>query len=409
MTINIDDIYNRIREANNVLNGVIHRTPLNSSYTFSKLTGGDIYLKLENLQKVGAFKVRGAYYKLWKEKTKGISKCVTASSGNHAQGVAYSASQLGIKALVYMPKYTPIYKVEATKSYGAEVILYGESYDDAYQEAMKLSRERRIPFIHPFDDLDVIAGQGTIGIEVCSSLKDIDLVLVPVGGGGLISGISIALRKLSPKTKIIGVQPVGASAMYKSIKTGRLVQLDKVFTIADGVVVKKPGEITFKIIREYVDDIVTVDDGDIARAIFLLMERAKLVVEPAGALSIAAMLSNAVDVHGKRVVAIISGGNIDLFLLSEIINRGLLLENRHVRIRGVLPDKPGQLKRVVDVIAEMNLNIVSIEHERTNPLVNPGLAIVTLEIEVPNMATVKEMINKLYKKGLNFKIVPPGE
>lgn len=404
-----DEIYARIREAVDVLEGVVHRTPLSGSMTLSRMVGGDVYLKLENLQKVGAFKVRGAYYKLWKEKARGARSCVTASSGNHAQGVAYSAGVLGMRATVYMPRFTATYKVEATRGYGAEVVLVGESYEDAYEAAVEHARREGAPFIHPFDDLDIVAGQGTIGVEIIEDLSDVDVILVPVGGGGLISGIAVAVKRLRPGAKVVGVQPRGAAAMCESFKRGEIVEVERPFSVADAVLVRRPGELTFKVVSGLVDDMVVVDDSDIARALFLLMERVKLVAEPAGALGVAAMLSGAVDVSGRKVVAVISGGNVDMSLLSEIIAKGLLLESRHIRIQGVLPDRPGQLKRVIDIIAEMNLNIVDVKHERGNPLVNPGLAMVTLEVEVPNREVAEQLVERLRKCGLDFRLVPPGE
>jgi len=404
--LSIENILVNIKEAYNFLTGVVHRTPLNKQLTLSNLVNANVYLKLENLQKTGSFKVRGAYYAINKKNQRSkIELVVAASSGNHAQGVAYSASQLGINSIIVMPKYTPIYKVEATKNYGAKVLLYGETYDDAYHKAIEISQERNSVFIHPFNDLDVIAGQGTIGVEIYEDLEDVDIVFVPVGGGGLISGISIALKRLKPNVKIIGVQPTGASAMYKSFKTGKLVEADSLSTIADGVAVKKPGELTFKIIREFVDDIVVVNDFEIARAMFFMLERAKLVVEPAGALPVAALLSNTIDLDGKNVVAVISGGNVDMGLLSRIIERGLYLNKRYIKIKGELVDKPGELKKVIDDVAELGLNIISIEHERTNPLIKPGKAEVILGLETPSINLINMLLNKLKRKGIYFKII----
>lgn len=400
----------RIKEAKSVLANVVHRTPLNRSFTFSRMTGGDVYLKLENLQKTGSFKVRGAYYAIWRRlKEEKIKVCVAASSGNHAQGVAYSAQTLGIRSIIVMPLYTPFYKVQATKSYGAEVVLYGETYDEAYSKACEIASSLNAPLIHPFDDYDVIAGQGTIGVEVYEDLSDVEKVLVPIGGGGLISGIAVALKKLRPEVKIIGVQPEGAPALYYSFKKGRLISTDNIYTIADGVAVKKPGERTFKIVSELVDDVVLVDDYEIAKAMFLLLERGKLVAEPAGVLPIAALLSGKVKLKGDKVVAVISGGNVDMSLLSRIVERGLHLEGRVARVTGLLNDRPGELKKVIDVVAEYRFNIVSIEHERANPLIHPGSAKVTLGIEVPDIESVKEMLNKLKGKGLNFKLVTGEE
>ena len=402
----VDEIVLKIREAREVLQPVIHRTPTVHSKTFSDLAKSEVYLKLENLQKTGAFKVRGAYYKLSRLlRSSKVEKVVAASSGNHAQGVAYSASLLGIKSVIVMPKHTPFYKVNATRSYGAQVILHGETYDDAYAYASKISEEEGVPFIHPFDDPDIIAGQGTIGVEIFEDLPSVEAVLVPVGGGGLISGITIALKKLNSRVKVIGVQPTGAPSMYLSYHRGQLVETPQVYSIADGVVVKKPGKLTFEIVQEFVDDIVVVDDRDTARAVFLLLERAKTVAEPAGALPVAALLSGAFEPRGKRTVCVISGGNVDPSLLSRIINQVLFLEGRQVRIQGVLPDKPGQLKRVIDPIAELGFNIVEIQHERLNPLINPGMAQVTLGLEVPSREAVEILLLKLKELGLEFTLV----
>lgn len=401
----IEEVNIKIKEARRVLQGVAHRTPLNHSRTFSRMTGGEVYLKLENLQKTGAFKIRGAYYKISKLAREGVKRVVAASSGNHAQGVAYSASLLGIKSTIVMPRYTPFFKVEATRNYGADVILYGETYDDAYQKALQISRETGAPLIHPFNDTDIIAGQGTIGVEIYEDLEDVDLVAVPIGGGGLISGIAVALKKINPDIKVVGVQPAGAPSMFLSYREGRPVETPHPYSIADGVIVKKPGDKTLAIIRRLVDDIVLVDDEETARAVFLLLERAKVVAEPAGALSLAAMLSGKIPVSEKKAVAVISGGNIDPSLLSRIINQALYMEGRQVKITGVLPDKPGQLKKVIDTVAELGLNIISIEHERVNPLVSPGTAQVTLGLEVPDKNSVTVLLTRLKAKGLDFKIV----
>ena len=404
----VREVLRRLPEAREVLRNVVHRTPLSSSLTFSQMTSAEVYLKLENLQKTGSFKPRGAYYAMWKKFKEGVRWFVAASSGNHAQGVAYAAKLLGAKATIVMPKYAPITKVVATQGYGAEVTLHGETFDDAYEKALQLVEEGAY-FVHPFNDYDVIAGQGTIGLEIIEDLPNVDVVVVPVGGGGLISGISIAVKSRNPHVKVIGVQPKGAPAAYLSYKEGKLVKVERINTIADGVAIKRPGDKTLAIMRELVDDIVLVDDFEIARAVFLLLERGKLVAEPAGALAVAAILSGKVDVKGKRVVAVVSGGNVDMSLLATIIRRGLFLEGRNVRIRGLLPDRPGQLKRVVDVIAEFGFNIVTIEHVRSNPLVHPGMAEVELEIEVPNREAALRMLDKLKERGIMFKLLHPGE
>ncbi|RLF19066.1 MAG: threonine ammonia-lyase [Thermoprotei archaeon] len=402
----IESIWRCIKEAKEVLSQVIHRTPLIRSATFSSMTGGDVFLKLENLQKTGSFKIRGAYYKLWKLiKERNLKCCVAASSGNHAQGVAYAASLLGIKSIIVMPEYTPVAKINATMGYGAKVVLYGSTYDEAYRKALEICKEEDAVFIHPFDDPDIIAGQGTIGIEIYEDLRNVDVVLVPVGGGGLISGIAIALKKINPDVKIIGVQAKGAPAMTLSFKKGYMVKYDNPYTIADAIIVKRPGELTFSIVKELVDDMILVDDFDISRAIFLLLERCKLVAEPAGALGLAAILSGKVDIKGKKAVAVISGGNIDMALLAKIIEKILFKERREVRIRGTLPDRPGMLKKVLEVLAEVKANIVTIEHDRFNPNLEPGMAEVTITIEVPSVGGLDEILAKLKRIGYEFKLV----
>ncbi len=399
-------IYERVKEAWSIIRRVAHETPIDKSSTISTLAGGEVYLKLENLQKTGSFKIRGAYYKIWSLlKERKVQVCVAASSGNHAQGVAYAASKLGIRSIIVMPEYTPAAKVAATKGYGAEVVLYGRTYDDAYRKALEICSEVNGAFIHPFDDPLIIAGQGTIGLEILERLKNVDVVLVPVGGGGLISGIAIALKKLRPSVKIYGVQPRGAPAMTLSFKAGRLITVNKCDTIADAVVVKRPGELTFSIISELVDDMILVDENEIVKAMFLLLERCKCVAEPAGALPVAAILGNHVDLKGKKGVALISGGNVDMSLLARIIEKGLALEGREVRIEGVLPDIPGMLKRVLEVLAEARANVISVEHDRMDPSLDPGKAKVTITLEVNDPSLTRELLTKLREIGFEFRRV----
>lgn len=402
----VNEILRNIREARRILAPIIHRTPLDHSLTFSRMTGGDIYLKLENLQKTGAFKVRGAYYALWKKRQQGkFDICVAASSGNHAQGVAFAASQLGIKSIIVMPEYTSIAKVQATRSYGAKVVLYGRTYDDAYEKAVQLAEEINAVFIHPFDDKHVIAGQGTIGTEIEEDLPDVEVAVVPVGGGGLISGIAVALKHLKPRIKIYGVQAKGASSMVESFHKKRRVEIDKVDTIADGIAVKKPGELTFRIVEEYVDDMITVDDNEIIRAIFLLLERSKTLAEPAGAVGMAAVLSGKINVKGKKTAIVVSGGNIDMPLLSHIIQKALVVEGREIRLKGVLPDRPIFLKEVLEVVSTMRVNIVSISHDRVTPVLPPGKAEVELTLETPPGFNLKRLLEELKNKGFEFKEV----
>lgn len=401
----ISEIFDYIKEANKILEGKIYRTPIDKSHALSKRLNADVYLKLENFQRTGAFKIRGAYYTLWRTlQTHKISCCVTASSGNHAQGVALAASELGLKAYIVMPETTPHIKVKATREYGAHVILHGRTYDDAYEKALEIRDKYNAFFVHPFNDKFVIAGQGTIGLEIYNALKKVDIVLVPVGGGGLISGIAIAIKQLSPTTKVIGVQPKGAPAMALSYKQGKLIEVKSVDTIADAVIVKKPGDLTLSIMKELVDDMILVDDDDIIRAIFLLLERSKIVAEPAGALSVAALLSGQLDVKHKRVVCVISGGNIDMTLLSRIINKALVLEGRQIRLSGILPDRPGMLKSVLEVLAEEKANIVDIEHDRYSMALKPGKAKVTIMLEIHEEKTLKRIIEKLKERGFTFNI-----
>jgi len=401
-----EQVFLEALRASRVLRGVVHKTPLDYSTTFSKLTGGRVFLKLENLQKTGAFKVRGAYYKIYKlpedKKKKGV---IAASAGNHAQGVAFAASKYGIPATIVMPITAPASKVLATRGYGANVVLHGSVYDEAYKKALEIAEETGATFIHPFDDLDVIAGQGSIAVEILEDLKDIDVVVVPIGGGGLISGISSVMRNLlGDSVKIIGVEPEAAPKMKKSIETGKIVEIPVKSTIADGLVTKKPGDLTYQIISECVDDIVTVSDNEIAHAIFMLLERGKTLAEGAGAAALAAVLSGKVDVKDKNVVVIISGGNIDLTLLSRIVNRELVREKRIMIIKGELPDRPGQLKEVLGILARARINILEVIHNRYDPMLEPGWARVELIVEVPNPELIDELLSQLKSYGYMFRV-----
>lgn len=327
----------------------------------------DIYLKTENLQITGSFKVRGAYFRMSRlsaeEKAKGVIAC---SAGNHAQGVALAAAKNGIKSIICLPDSAPISKIEATKSYGAEICLVKGVYDDAYAEALRQRDEYGYTFIHPFDDEDVIAGQGTIGLELLEQIPDMEAVIVPIGGGGLISGIAFAIKKLNPDIKVYGVQASGAPSMFNSIRDNRIERLESVSTIADGIAVKEPGENTYNLISEFVDEIVTVTDDEISAAILALMEQQKLVTEGAGAVSVAAAMFNKVPVKGKKTVCLLSGGNIDVTILSRVIKRGLLMSGRSCSMNIELIDKPGQLMDVSRIIAELGGNVTSIHHERAN-------------------------------------------
>jgi len=405
LSIDLDKLYEECIKAHNVISSYIHKTPLDKSATFSRMTDGIIYLKYENLQKTGAFKVRGALYKVHKivqsNKSKGV---IAASAGNHAQGVAYAASVFGLKSIIVMPKTASISKIEATKNYGANVILYGEVYDEAYKKAKEIAKEKGYEFVHAFDDLNVIAGQGTIALEILKELSDIDVVIVQIGGGGLASGIAIVIRKLRGKSvKIIGVEPENAPKMKLSIKSGKPIEIETKPSLADGLVTKRPGNITFKIISELIDDVVTVSEDEIAQAMYLLLERNKILAEGAGAAGLAALLSGRIDVKGKKVVTIISGGNVDLTAIYRIILRGLSSIGRIVSLKGSIPDVPGSLSKVLQIIAKERGNIVEIYHNRFEPLVDPWHAEVELIVEVPNKETVNKIIKRLKTLGLTFK------
>ena len=359
--LTIDNVY----RANYALKSVIRQTDIIRAPKLAKDT--ELYLKTENLQITGSFKVRGAYYKMSKlseaEKAKGVVAC---SAGNHAQGVALAAQKNGIKATICLPDGAPISKIEATKSYGAEVCLVEGVYDDAYNKALELRDSEGLTFIHPFNDEDVIAGQGTIALELIEQLPDMDAVIVPIGGGGLISGIAYTLKTLKPHVKVYGVQAAGAPSMYKSIKDGQIEELPSVSTIADGIAVKKPGDLTYDICSKYVDEIVTVTDDEISAAILALMEKHKLVTEGAGAIAVAAAMFDKLDIKDKKTVCLLSGGNIDVTILSRVIKRGLLMSGRTAQLMIELADKPGQLKNVSRIIADLGGNVISVHHERAN-------------------------------------------
>ena len=365
--------------------------------------GADIWLKTENLQITGSFKVRGSYYKMScltaEEKARGVIAC---SAGNHAQGVALSAQKNGIKAVICLPDGAPISKVEATRSYGAEVCLVEGVYDDAYRKALALRDEKGYTFIHPFDDPDVIAGQGTIALEITEQLPDVEAVIVPVGGGGLISGIAYTLKTLNPAIKVYGVQAQGAPSMAKSVKEGQITELSSVSTIADGIAVKKPGSLTYDICSRYVDEIVTVTDDEISAAILALMEQHKLVTEGAGAVSVAAAMFGKVDVKGKKTVCLLSGGNIDVTILSRVIRRGLLMSGRNCQLMIELVDKPGQLMNVSRIIANLGGNVTSVHHERANEGSDVNGCYLRIMLETKNFEHIAEIRKALTDFGFRL-------
>jgi len=363
-----------------------------------------IYLKTENLQITGSFKVRGAYYKISQltdeEKSKGVIAC---SAGNHAQGVALAAAKSGIKSLICIPDGAPISKVEATKKYGAEVCLVEGAYDDAYQKALELKEKSGATFIHPFDDEMVIAGQGTIGLEIIESLPDVDAVIVPIGGGGLISGVAFAVKSLNPNIKVYGVQAAGAPSMFNSINNHSIETLPKVKTIADGIAVKTPGENTYELCEKYVDEIVTVTDDEISTAILTLIEQQKLIAEGAGAVAVTAALFDKLPIKGKKVVCLVSGGNIDVTILSRVINRGLQKAGRLADLTIELMDKPGQLRDVSKIIATLGGNVVSVNHDRSDLDTDINSCFLRISMETRNHEHVTQIKEELTSRG--YKIV----
>lgn len=388
----------QIKKAQANLEGISKKTALIYSDVFSNESGNEVYIKPENLQITGAFKIRGAYNKLCtltaSEKERGV---IASSAGNHAQGVAYSAEKLGVSATIVMPKTTPLIKVEATKSYGAKVILFGDCYDEAYTEAKRLEKEHNYVFVHPFDDLDVMYGQGTIACEILEEIADMDCILVPVGGGGLIAGIALAAKALNPNIKIIGVEPEGAKAMKDSMDNNGIVHLATVRTIADGVAVKKPGNLTFEIIQNYVDEIVTVSDFDIMESFLLLLEKHKLIAEASGALSFAGLKK--IQEKGKKVACVLSGGNIDVVTISSMIDRGLVSRGRLFCFSIEMPDIPGELVKVSTILANANANVVKLDHNQFKT--KDRFMQVQLEItaETNGHSHVAAIINDLNKGG----------
>jgi len=396
--LTLDNVY----RAGNVLRDAVRKTDV--VYAPKLKPGADLYLKTENLQITGSFKIRGAYYKMSRltseEKARGVVAC---SAGNHAQGVALAANKNGIPAVICLPDGAPISKIEATKSYGAELCLVEGVYDDAYKKAIALSEEKGYTFLHPFDDEDVIAGQGTIALELEDQIPDLDAVIVPVGGGGLISGIAYTMKAINPGVKIYGVQAKGAPSMLNSLKDHEIEELPGVSTIADGIAVKKPGSLTYELCSRYVDEIVTVNDDEISAAILALMEQHKLVTEGAGAAAVAAAMFGKIDLQGKKTVCILSGGNIDVTILSRVINRGLLMSGRTCQLMIELVDKPGQLKNVSRIIADLGGNVISVHHERANEGSDVNGCYLRLVLETRNFEHIEEIRKALTDFG--FKLL----
>ncbi len=395
-SVTIADIW----EAHKLLKPRLHHTPLTASRTLSEMTGADIYLKAENMQRSGSFKVRGASYKLSRlgeqEYRRGV---IAASAGNHAQGVAIAAAQYGIPCTIVMPETAPLAKVMATQGYGASVVLHGFTYDDAYAHCLQLQEESGAAFIHAFDDPDIIAGQGTLGLEMLSDLPDADALVVPIGGGGLMSGIAIAARALRPDITIIGVQAAGAPSFRSSLDAGELRTTPAITTIADGIAVKRPGELTFSIIQRLVDDVVLVNDEAIIAAVLFLMERIKMLVEGAGAVGVAALLSGAVKLEGKKVLVPLTGGNIDINVVGRFIEHGLADAGRYFVIHTRLTDRPGELMRLLGIIAEMRINVIDVRHQRISSRLPIMEREETLTLETRDRAQCDELLQRLRAAG----------
>ncbi len=397
--------YDEILKANATRGNEIKKTPLIHSHIFSNLTDSEVYLKAEFRQRTGSFKIRGAYYKIKslsdEEKKHGV---VAASAGNHAQGLAFASSLEKISCTIVMPKNASPAKVAATKGYGANVILAGVNYDESSAKAKEIAKETGSTMIHAFDDPQIIAAQGVIGLEILDDLPDVDEVYLPIGGGGLAAGTLIAIKEKNPNVKVIGVQSSSFPSMYESIKQGSLVSSGGSRTIADGISVKIPGQLTFSIINELIDEIVLVDDVEITKAMFLLMERMKFVVEPAGAASLAYLISKK-PAPGKKVVAVLAGGNVDMYLLGQIVDKGLAAMGRLLKLSILLPDRPGSFKEIVDEITLANANIVEVVHDRLSSDINAGSAGVTLSLETQGKEQANQLMESLRKKNIQFTVL----
>ena len=391
----------KIRHAAIVLKDIVRMTDLIDASKFE--CRSHVYLKTENLQATGSFKLRGAAYKINQlseaEKAKGIIAC---SAGNHAQGVAFAAARAGLKCMICMPDGAPISKIEATKALGAEVTLVKDTYDDAYEYALKLQQQTNATFVHPFDDVDVMAGQGTIALEIIEQLEQLDAVVVPIGGGGLIAGVACAIKELRPKIKVYGVQAKNASSMFESVLTGEHVKTETVETFADGIAVKTPGVQTLAMVREYVDQIVTVTEDEIATAILTLMEKQKLIAEGAGATAVAALLFNKLPTGGQNVVAIVSGGNIDVNILSRVITRGLITSGRQHTLEIALEDKPGQLLGVSSAIQKCGANVIRVDYSDSDPNTSVTSCVLKIGIETRGFDQIEAVEKALRAVGFNI-------
>ncbi len=397
--------YDEILKANSMRGEDIKKTPLIHSHVFSEITGSEVYLKAEFRQRTGSFKIRGAYYKIKslsdEEKKHGV---VAASAGNHAQGMAFASSLEKISCTIVMPKNASPAKVAATRGYGANVVIEGVNYDESFSKAKEIAKETGATLIHAFDDPQIIAAQGVIGLEILDDLPDVDEIYLPIGGGGLAAGTLIAIKEKNPNIKVVGVQSSSFPSMYESVKQGSLTTSGGARTIADGISVKTPGQLTFNIINELIDEIVLVDDVEITKAMFLLMERMKFVVEPAGAASLAYLISKKPS-PGKKVVVILAGGNVDMYLLGQIVDKGLAAMGRLLKLSILLPDRPGAFKEIVDEITLANANIVEVVHDRLSSNISAGSAGVTLSLETQGKEQADMLIDALKKKNIQFTLL----
>ena len=394
----------RFEEASDIVRKVTQETKLVYSDFYSTQTGNKVYFKPENMQLTGAYKLRGAYYKIStlsdEERAKGL---ITASAGNHAQGVAYAAKCFGVKAVIVMPTTTPLIKVNRTKGYGAEVVLYGDVYDEACEKAYELAKENGYTFIHPFDDPAVATGQGTIAMEIIKELPVVDYILVPVGGGGLATGVSTLAKLLNPKIKVIGVEPEGANCLQESVKAGKVLTLDHVSTIADGTAVKTPGSRIFPYLQKNLDDIITVPDEELVVAFLDMVENHKMVVENSGLLTVAALKH--LDVRGKKIVSILSGGNMDVITMSSVVQQGLIMRDRIFTVSVLLPDKPGELSHVADVIARQNGNVIKLEHNQFVSINRSAAVELRITLEAFGTEHKKQIMEALEQNGYQPKLV----
>ncbi|MBM4761890.1 threonine ammonia-lyase [Bacillus sp. B15-48] len=398
--------YNEVVNAYEKMLGIVHKTPLDYSKTFSKYANNEVYLKLENLQKTGSFKVRGSYNKMISLTKEEVQKgVVAASAGNHAQGVAYSSNLLNIPCTIVMPKGAPLSKVQATREYGANVELQGTVFDEALEYAVELKKQTGAAFVHAFDDKAIINGQGTIGLEILKQLPEVDAIVCPVGGGGLIAGIAAAVKEQHPSIKIYGVQAAACTSMEQSLKEQKPVLVDSSPTMADGIAVKRPGLHTFQLVQRYVDAMVSVDEMEIAQTMLMLLERNKLLVEGSGAVALAALLYQKVPLQHKKVVPVISGGNVDVSFISRIIERGMVEAGRFVRFSTILNDKPGNLEKFLGVVTEKNGNILDVSINHMGENIYPGYAQFLLSVETKNREHIEEIFTAFQKKGFTTDIV----